>query len=173
MKVTHLLLLFALLFPACKTPTAASKPKIEKAGSGFQFEEVKLPSANPCAVCVSFSATTRYVRGNINWGICSNQQAKGYLDLKLSKTGRTIKLRLMRDCSTPNLVKVLRCPGENDGIFIVNTNNIQEGNSQVAILESGVAGAILTVTVPSSNQIGIELKSGWRLDIDRQACTSN
>ncbi len=168
---TLVLLLVSQLFLACKVPSA-SRPPVVKADSGFRFEEEKLPSASPCAVCVGFSATTRYVRGNITWNICLSDQPRGYLDLKLSKTGRNIKLRLLRDCGSPASVKVLHCPDESSGEIIVNTNNFSEGNSQVAVLESGASSPILRVTIPSSNQIGIELKSGWRLGYGKQACTA-
>ncbi|MBI5913873.1 MAG: hypothetical protein HY842_00720 [Bacteroidetes bacterium] len=168
---TLVVLLFSLLFSACKTP-GASRPPVVKAGSGIRFEEEKLPSASPCAVCVAFSATTRYVRGNITWNICLSDQPKGYLDLQLSKANRTIKLRLLRDCSSPATVKVLRCPDESSDELIVNTVNYSEGHSEVSVVENGAAPPILKVTIPSSNQIGIELKTGWTLYYGKQSCTA-
>ncbi|MBK8565769.1 MAG: hypothetical protein IPN76_21110 [Saprospiraceae bacterium] len=156
---------------SCGVYSDATKPKVSKAGTGYRFEKVGQNSADPCAICVGFSATTRYERGNIPWNICSNPTNKGYLDLQLRKAARTIRLRLLRDCNDPTVVKVLRCVDESTGEFIINTNTINE-NSQVTIMDSGDPTAILSITIPASNQIGIQLKSGWTLDYSRQACST-
>jgi len=142
--------------------------------TGIRFEEVGLPSASPCAVCVGFAATTRYVRGAITWNICLSDQPKGYLDLKLSKNNKVFKVRLLRDCSSPATIKVLNCPTAGSDDFALNTISFSQGNSDIFITEkgsNGVAVQVLRVTIPSTYQIGIELKSGWRLDYDRQFCS--
>lgn len=173
-----LALLSVAMFVACDTPTASSQFTPTKAGPGYRFEEATQHSASPCAVCVGFSATTRYVQGNnITWNICQTNQPKGYLDLKVARRGRSLKVRLLRDCSDPAAIKVLLCPGEDSDEFNIFKVSFSEGNSDVFIDEkgggTGVVAHVLRVTVPTTNQIGIELKSGWILDYDRQSCSGN
>ena len=95
--------LFSLLLFSYAT-LAQSQPPVVKSGSTFQFQEEKLPSASPCAVCVAFSAMTRYSSGNIIWNLCLSDQPKGYLDLRLVRGRRNFKVRLLRDCSNPNAI---------------------------------------------------------------------
>ncbi|MBK8424743.1 MAG: hypothetical protein IPL27_01630 [Lewinellaceae bacterium] len=166
--------LFSLLFFSSKM-LAQSQPPVVKSGSTFRFEEEKMPSASPCAVCVAFSAMTRYGSGNIVWNLCLTDQPKGYLDLRLVRGRRNFKVRLLRDCSNPNAIKVLRCATDNRDDFNILVTSMTEGagNSHVLIGENGVYGSILKVTIPSSNQIGIELKDGWALYYGKKSCTAN
>ncbi len=165
--------LCALMLFSCKMQ-AQSQPPVVKSGSTFRFEEEKMPSANPCAVCVAFSALSRYTSGNIVWNLCLSDQPKGYLDLRLVRGRRDFKVRLLRDCSTPNAIKVLRCPTDNSDDFNILVTSMTEGagNSHVLIGENGVYGSILKVTIPTSNQIGIELKDGWALYYGKKSCTA-
>jgi len=168
-----LLPLCTLMLFSCKTQ-GQSQPPVAKSGSTFRFEEEKMPSANPCAVCVAFSAMKRYGSGNIVWNLCLSDQPKGYLDLRLVRGRRHFKVRLLRDCSTPNAIKVLRCATDNSDEFNIIVTSMTEGagNSHVLIGEDGVYGSILKVSIPTSNQIGIELKNGWALYYDKQNCTN-
>jgi len=164
---TYAYLLATLLFLACKTPGASQSPT-----PTYRFEEEKLPSANPCAVCVAFSAATRYGRGSISWNLCSSGQPKGYLDLKLSRANRNFRIRLLRDCSNPAAIKVLRCPADNSDDFtlLVTSMTAGEGKSHVLVGENGAYGSILKVTISSASQVRIELTSGWTLHYGKQLC---
>lgn len=76
------------------------KPEVSSLGDRpILLEEAKLPSIDPCAVCVGYSATKRYESGNIRWFTCLRGEKKVYLDIKLTKPNHPeLKLRLMRDC---------------------------------------------------------------------------
>lgn len=165
--------LFISLFFSYKTMGQSQTPVV-KSSSTFRFEEEKMPSANPCAVCVAFSAIKRYESGNIVWNLCLSDQPKGYLDLRLVRGRRHFKVRLLRDCSSPNAIKVLRCVTDNSDDFNIIVTSMTEGagSSHVLIGEDGVYGSILKVSIPSSNQIGIELKNGWALYYDKKNCTA-
>lgn len=110
----------------------------------------------------------------MSWNICQFVQAKGYLDLKLVRGTKTFKMRLLRDCSNPAFIKVLRCSPENTDFKMITAfiSSGETSRSQVSVSENGTPGFILKATIPSGTQIGIELKTGWKLWYDKHSCTA-
>ena len=146
-----------------QTPTATA-PTPTAAGTGYTFTEADLPTANPCITCVSMATSQRYVSGNISWSAClSGSTAKKYLNLRMTKGSRDLRVRLLRDCSNPSRIQVIRCPGSTEGL-----NWAAFSNSVAFAFGSG--GQILLVKVKANSLVEIELKAGWTLHYDRQSC---
>lgn len=179
MKTFYFFLLLSAAF-FCGEKLGAQTPTTDTPPTFYRFEEEKLPSASPCATCVGFSATQKYKAGNLLWSLCSSSTARGYLDLKLTKSGQPdFTVRLLRDCANPASIKVLRCAGNDAYRLIIvklsdgeggytDDQEVESTTLKVALASGG--GSILTVRVATGSQVEINLKPAWALWSGRKAC---
>ncbi|MDO8366107.1 MAG: hypothetical protein Q7T20_04855 [Saprospiraceae bacterium] len=145
----------------------------------IQFEEAKPPSADPCAICVGFSATKPYNSGSIRWFTCRNSQAKVYLDIRLTKPNfPELRWRLMRDCVisapageiTPIGIHYLKCFTEGvEDLISVTTQKFEETEDGRFVKSINFAflwgneGKVFEATMSASALSDIYVKDGWQM----------